>query len=210
MTHLFSESLCRRSHFSCFVLDYIVAAAKSVLRRIQRHSQRASTRSLQAGDDTLPQFTTTQSQSPLRTRLGENGSSSPLSHRASPLSAKKKKATAPSQTLSPALSTKKRKATTPSQTCKKPKTETSDSPGKAAAAQVIWSGPPDEKLDGGWPQGWIKKIYNRSRGPRIDRYWYSPKNQFKLRSMVECRKFIAALVEHSGDEQAAFQIARNK
>jgi hypothetical protein len=164
-----------------------------VLKRIQRHSQRASTRRLQVGDGTLPQSTATKPQS-LSERLGDNGSSSPSRHRA-------------------ALSTKKRKATTPNQTSRK---KQSDSPSgrvtaaASAAAQVIWSGAPDEKLPGGWPKGWIKKIYNRSRGPRIDRYWYSPKLELKLRSLVEVKRFLSALEECSGDEQAAFQIARQK
>jgi hypothetical protein len=173
-------------NLTCVALLYcIVAAAKSVLKRIQRLSQRASNFRLQVGDASLRK---------------NNGSSSPLTPRPAP------------KTPSPALSNKKRKATTSSRKSRKAQnTETSVSPGTAiSAAQVIWTGTPDEKLAGGWPKGWIKKVYNRSRGPRIDRYWYSPKQQLKLRSMVEVKKFIAALVEVSGDEQAAFQIARTK
>jgi hypothetical protein len=179
------------------VLCCVVAAAKSALKRIQRLSQGASTRRLLTGDVTLPQSTTLQPRLERQSLRKSNGSSSPLSPRAVP------------KAKSPALSNKKRKATTSSQRSRKTQhTETSDSPGRATLAQVIWTGTPDEKLAGGWPPGWVKKIYSRARGPRIDRYWYSPKHQLKLRSFVEVKRFIAALVECSGDEQAAFQIAR--
>jgi hypothetical protein len=150
----------------------------------------------------------TQPQSPQKI-IGDNGSSSPSSDHKAASNPKKP----------PALSTKKRKTKTPSQTCRKrPRTTEkwkTDCPGRAAAAavgtaQLIWEGIPDEYLylDGGWPQGWIKKVY--VRGPRVDRYWYSPKLQYELRSVIQVERFISALAECNGDEQAALKIARNK
>jgi hypothetical protein len=148
---------------------------------------------------TTPQQPERQSRSK-RQRTGE--SSSPKTSILPPAS-KKKKVTMPSQVL---LQERKRQPpTTKSNSAGK----ASSSPGQKAAA-AIWIGAPDEKLDGGWPKGWRKEIYSRARGPRTDRYWYSPKLQCKLRSMVEVKKFLSALMECSGDEQAAFQIARNK
>lgn len=70
----------------------------------------------------------------------------------------------------------------------------------------VWTGPPDEDIDGGWPKGWVKKIFARKNGATkgsTDRYWYSPKEKFKLRSMVQVRKFLKALAETKGDERKA-------
>jgi len=67
----------------------------------------------------------------------------------------------------------------------------------------VWTGTPDEDIDGGWPKGWVKKVYARKNGATkgaTDRYWYSPKEKFKLRSMVQVRKFLKALAGTKGDE----------
>jgi hypothetical protein len=56
------------------------------------------------------------------------------------------------------------------------------------APEPVWVGTPTEDLEGGWPTGWTKKVFERKSGATKggkDRYWYSPINGFKLRSMVE-------------------------
>ena len=50
---------------------------------------------------------------------------------------------------------------------------------------------------------WVKKVYGRTGGAtkgRSDKYWYSPKEKFKLRSMTQVKKFLMALAESKGDE----------
>jgi hypothetical protein len=67
----------------------------------------------------------------------------------------------------------------------------------------IWEGKPDERLEGGWPSGWTKRIYQRQFGAskgQTDKYWYTPIQNYKLRSMVEVKKFLKALADHGGDE----------
>jgi len=69
-----------------------------------------------------------------------------------------------------------------------------------------WTGPPNEDIDGGWPKGWVKKVFARKNGASkgsTDRYWYSPEEKFKLRSIVQVKKFLKALVETKGDEKKA-------
>lgn len=61
-------------------------------------------------------------------------------------------------------------------------------PGKAvasAAVRQVYEGPPTEALEGGWPEGWLKKVIKRMTGDAQDRYWYSPIERIKFRSMVE-------------------------
>jgi len=99
---------------------------------------------------------------------------------------------------------------------RKKNTKTKSSPpkkGKKTKAKVerkeqapVWEGPPDEDIDGGWPKGWLKKVFARKNGASkgsTDRYWYSPKESFKLRSMVQVKKFLKALKETKGDEKMA-------
>ena len=72
---------------------------------------------------------------------------------------------------------------------------------------------PDEPLEGGWPPGWTKKVYERASGKTKgdrDRYWYSPVNKYKFRSMVEVRKYLELLQKTSGDEDEAWAIFKNK
>mmetsp|Transcript_26402 Transcript_26402/g.56606 ORF Transcript_26402/g.56606 Transcript_26402/m.56606 type:complete len:360 (+) Transcript_26402:32-1111(+) len=76
-------------------------------------------------------------------------------------------------------------------------------------ALPIWTGPPDEKLEGGWPSGWVKKVFSRKNGASkgsTDRYWYSPNDKIKLRSMVQVTKFLKALEKTKGDEKEAKKI----
>lgn len=59
---------------------------------------------------------------------------------------------------------------------------------RRSAPEPVWEGSPTESLEGGWPLGWKKKIFERKSGATkggTDRYWYSPIKSFKLRSMVE-------------------------
>ncbi|KAL7568739.1 hypothetical protein ACA910_021732 [Epithemia clementina (nom. ined.)] len=82
---------------------------------------------------------------------------------------------------------------------------TEPSPAKKPPALLVWEGKPDEPLEGGWPEGWTKKIFQRQSGSTkgsTDRYWYSRKN-FKFRSMIEVRRFLALLQSLNGDETAA-------
>ena len=75
--------------------------------------------------------------------------------------------------------------------------------------KLVFEGEPDEALEGGWPEGWTKKTYQRMSGASKgghDRYWYTPKTQFKLRSMVEVRRFLRALDQTNGDEDKARKI----
>jgi hypothetical protein len=95
--------------------------------------------------------------------------------------------------------------TTPRRVVKKAKT-TMTSP------VPISVGKPDEDLPGGWPAGWVKKVYERKGGKfkgKGDPYWYSPKENIKLRSMVEVRKFMKALKESKGDEPKAKSIYKS-
>ena len=67
---------------------------------------------------------------------------------------------------------------------------------KKQNAVKVWEGAPDEPLEGGWPEGWIKKIFERAGGltkGRGDRYWYSPHKKYKFRSMLEVKKYLGIL-----------------
>ena len=64
----------------------------------------------------------------------------------------------------------------------------------------VYRGKPTESLvDIGldhWPEGWIKILIQRQSGKfagKSDSYWYTPKQHFKLRSMVEIKQFLIAL-----------------
>ena len=77
----------------------------------------------------------------------------------------------------------------------------------STASEPVWIGEPNEALDGGWPSGWTKKIYERQSGKskgHLDRYWFTPQKKYKLRSMVEVKKFLKALKQtKNNDEDAA-------
>lgn len=89
-------------------------------------------------------------------------------------------------------------------------------PGKSPArtsAKEIWSGPPTEPLEGGWPAGWIKKVFERQSGGTAgstDRYWYSPMTNKKFRSMVEINRFFHHLKACGGDEDQAWRLMKAK
>jgi len=80
-----------------------------------------------------------------------------------------------------------------------------------AEPEPVWSGPPaDEELEGGWPKGWVKKVFARKKGTTKDRYWYTPNQKYKLRSMVEVKRFLAAVTKTKGDEVKAKTMVAKK
>jgi hypothetical protein len=85
-------------------------------------------------------------------------------------------------------------------------------PTKAKAAKpkaAMFEGKPDDDLPGGWPAGWVKRVFERRGGVlkgKGDRYWDSPKEGIRLRSMVEVRKFFIALKQTRGNELKAKEI----
>jgi len=86
-------------------------------------------------------------------------------------------------------------------------------PDQRTAPIELYSGPPDEELEGGWPNGWIKKLFERSSGKSKgskDRYWYSPKTNKKFRSMIQVRRYMPILREYNGDEDAAWLKLKEK
>jgi hypothetical protein len=83
---------------------------------------------------------------------------------------------------------------------------------REGTAPPVWEGTPDEPCKGGWPKGWIKRVFQRKNGAskgHTDRYWYSPISSFKLRSMVEVHKFMTALKAAKGDEATAKRTMKN-
>jgi hypothetical protein len=95
----------------------------------------------------------------------------------------------------------------------KAKTKTKAKPSNGrAAVEPSWSGPPDEPLEGGWPEGWIKTLVKRQGGAtagHMDRYWFSPEKK-KFRSMAEVKRFFAALAQTGDDEDKAWLIFKGK
>mmetsp|Transcript_54579 Transcript_54579/g.132550 ORF Transcript_54579/g.132550 Transcript_54579/m.132550 type:complete len:324 (-) Transcript_54579:1166-2137(-) len=84
---------------------------------------------------------------------------------------------------------------------------TAAKPKKASAGNVLaYEGKPDIDLEGGWPKGWTMKKYTRASGATkggTDRYFFTPEKKYKLRSMVQVKKFIDAMKkgETKGDEE---------
>jgi hypothetical protein len=79
------------------------------------------------------------------------------------------------------------------------------------SAKEVHSGVPTEKLDGGWPAGWTKKIFERMSGKTAgstDSYWYSPVTKIKMRSIIEVKRFLAALARCGGDETLAWKLVK--
>ena len=67
---------------------------------------------------------------------------------------------------------------------------------------------PEPELHG---LGWIRKSFNRKTDPKhIDRYWYTPITQKKLRSRPEVKRFLDILRNTGGDEELAFKIFKSK
>lgn len=64
---------------------------------------------------------------------------------------------------------------------------------KGKSGNLVWTGPPNEKLEGGWPDGWIKKVFERKNGAtkgRLDRYWCPPDEGRHFRSLIEVKRFL--------------------
>jgi len=59
---------------------------------------------------------------------------------------------------------------------------------------------------------WVKEVYERKQGASKgakDRYWYSPKEKYKLRSLVQVKRFLKALSASNGDEVIAKKKMQN-
>ncbi|KAL3922241.1 MAG: hypothetical protein SGILL_002313 [Bacillariaceae sp.] len=78
--------------------------------------------------------------------------------------------------------------------------------------QEIWSGTPNEPIEGGWPAGWVKRTFKRMNISKkhTDSYWYSPQEQYKLRSMKEVERFFDALKQEHGDEKEAWKVFKGR
>ena len=79
----------------------------------------------------------------------------------------------------------------------------------------VSSGIPSDSLGEGlaWPEGWTKTTRKRMGGKTAgtyDSYWISPLSKFKLRSIPEVKRFLAAVQMHGGDEQLARKEFRKK
>lgn len=108
----------------------------------------------------------------------------------------------------------KKNSKTPSSKAKTPSSKVkTPSSGKRLPAEEVWSGEPDDDLDGGWPEGWTKKTFQRASGRSkgdFDSYWYSPIENKKFRSMNEVRRFLAALQTTNGDEAKAWKMFKGR
>lgn len=110
-----------------------------------------------------------------------------------PIASKKKRPGPPSNSTSNKEKKSKRSSTT-----------TSKNP-------PVWEGPPTEAgFD--WT-GWTKRTFARQGGVtagHVDRYWYTPVLQKKLRSLTEVKKFNAFLTANHGNEQVAWECLKGK
>lgn len=98
-------------------------------------------------------------------------------------------------------------------------TESASAPGARPPAACIWTGAPDEthlpgqKIPMVWPKGWIKKVFQRASGATkggTDRYWYSPIEQYKLRSIKEVQRYFECLEACANDERLAWKMFKGK
>lgn len=70
----------------------------------------------------------------------------------------------------------------------RPSKAASGSSSASGKAKMLSEGPPTEDLEGGWPEGWVRRVFERASGATkgtTDKYWYSPIDGIKLRSIVE-------------------------
>jgi hypothetical protein len=81
--------------------------------------------------------------------------------------------------------------------------------GPRPCAKLIYEGPPNVNFEGGWPEGWIQRTYERQSGSTVgstDHYWFPNGNfQFKFRSMTQIKRYLQALEICNGNEQEAFR-----
>jgi hypothetical protein len=64
-----------------------------------------------------------------------------------------------------------------------------------------------------WPEKWKKNIFKRTKGyskGRLDSYWYSPKMQYKFRSLREIGKYMKIALETDNDEELAWLMLCNQ
>ena len=77
------------------------------------------------------------------------------------------------------------------------------------ANKIVYMGPPkSDRKNGKWPEGWTMEIYKRLSGlykGQMDKYFFSPKKKYKLRSMVEVERFLEEMTKHNDDETIAIQ-----
>ena len=68
---------------------------------------------------------------------------------------------------------------------------------------LVRVGLPTEPIPGGWPEGWIRRDFQRRGGAtvgRVDKYWYPPGHErHKLRSIKEVERYMAALKDSPGN-----------
>jgi Methyl-CpG binding domain len=79
-----------------------------------------------------------------------------------------------------------------------------NSTGKSPSALEVWSGVPTDDIEYSW-DGWTKRTFQRqsgrSKGTK-DSYWYTPLNQYKLRSLTEVRRYMELYQEHQNEVEA--------
>lgn len=84
--------------------------------------------------------------------------------------------------------------------------------------QMVWSGKPDEKFFSlghpiNWPPGWTKRVYQRASGDSkgaTDRYWFTPVENFKLRSLKEVSRFFDCMDACGQDESSAWRMFKGR
>jgi len=58
--------------------------------------------------------------------------------------------------------------------------------------------------EGNLPEGWTLQVRPRSNSKHIDKYWFT-KTKIKLRSKIQCERFLAHLDAADGDEELAYK-----
>ena len=112
----------------------------------------------------------------------------------------------------PRKSTPNPKSSKPSVSRKRPPTKKAAAPAKSSkradTAPLVREGRPTESIEGGWPEGWIRRDFQRLGGEtvgRVDKYWYPPGHEHhRLRSMKEVERYMAALKDSPGDYDFAW------
>ena len=115
------------------------------------------------------------------------------------------------QKVEATLRKKKIKGSKSKKTTNKSKKSVGQTKETSVPAIEISCGEPDEPLEGGWPPGWKKRVFERQGGAsqgRRDRYWYTPKHEYKLRSMTDVKKFLACLRTVGNNEELAWKFFR--
>eukprot|EP00977_Amphora_coffeiformis_P006346 scaffold1353_cov161-Amphora_coffeaeformis.AAC.18 len=86
-------------------------------------------------------------------------------------------------------------------------------------AHLVWAGEPDEqyypfnKEPINWPPGWKKQVFQRASGDTrgaTDRYWFTPDQGYKLRSLKEVYNFFACMERNENDETRAWKAFKNR